>query len=90
MIASSEIYCERLYPAAINGAITLYCTPDGQALTFHMHPQIPLLNKQIYNEALPLLYCIIYRIDLTSPHTRGRAITLLMWPICSFNSTYII
>lgn len=63
----NQIYRELLCPTA-NEAITLYRVPYGRSSTLNMHPQILLVNKQTYDEALPLLYTNTYKIDLTSPN----------------------
>ncbi len=62
----NQIFCELLCPTA-NEAMTLYRAPHGRPSTLNMHPQILVVSKQVYDEALPLLYSNTYRIDLTSP-----------------------
>lgn len=61
-----QIYSELLCPS-LNESITLYSAPHGRTSALNIHPNILLINKQIYHEAIHLLYSNRYKIELVWP-----------------------
>lgn len=63
----SQIYSGLLCPKP-DHPLTLFCAPQGRPAALDIHPAILRSNKQIYREALPLLYSNVYKFDLTNSY----------------------